>query len=317
LGQAALKLEIPRMSLYTALRYDPTRTTGLRDTFARDIAGRFRRLRGVIRKAIVDQDCFGLKQVNRGGLVFQVSFDFPRSADKVSAFMDWLKGQESLEILQVSRFPQLGIASEGAWTDLYVESAYQTGIARARDEMVAAGYPVPSLADTGGVAAAFNTSVHADRAGLIFTRVFEDLKGITAAMDTQISRVLSQGMLDGKGPAELARLLTRTISGPVGDLGITDTLGRFIPAERRAKMLARTEVIRAHHLATIQEYRNWGLAGVRVMAEWSTAGFNVCPECEDMAMNGPYTLDYIESLIPLHPNCRCMALPIDVTDKEN
>ena len=74
-------------------------------------------------------------------------------------------------------------------------------------------------------------------------------------------------------------------------------------------MLARTEVIRAHHIATIQEYRNWAIEGVIVKAEWMTAGDDrVCPKCE--ALQGKiFTLDEIELLIPLHPNCRCIALP--------
>jgi len=101
-----------------------------------------------------------------------------------------------------------------------------------------------------------------------------------------------------------------SISGKgVGELGLTDSLGRYISPMRRASMLARTEVIRAHHLATIQEYRNWGLEGIRVQAEWSTAGDDrVCSRC--MALEGRiFTLDEIEPMIPLHPGCRCISLP--------
>jgi len=51
-----------------------------------------------------------------------------------------------------------------------------------------------------------------------------------------------------------------------------------------------------------------------VRAEWKTAGYNVCPDCS--AMEGRiFSLDEIESMIPLHPNCRCVALPIEI-DKE-
>jgi hypothetical protein len=75
-------------------------------------------------------------------------------------------------------------------------------------------------------------------------------------------------------------------------------------------MIARTETIRAHHLANIQEYRNWAVAGVIVQAEWVTAGDNrVCLKCGEMAKAGPYTLDQIETMIPAHPMCRCIALP--------
>jgi len=143
-----------------------------------------------------------------------------------------------------------------------------------------------------------------DRIGLLYGRTFSGLKGITAAMDTQISRVLAQGMADGDGPRLLARKLIATINGTgMGELAITDTLGRFIPAARRAEMLARTEIIRAHHNATIQEYRNWAVEGVKVKAEFVTAGDDrVCDRCAALERE-VFTLDRIEGMIPLHPNC--------------
>ena len=95
----------------------------------------------------------------------------------------------------------------------------------------------------------------------------------------------------------------------VGTLGITDKLGRFIPAQRRAEMIARTELIRAHHLATIQEYRNWGVLGIKVKGEWKTAGDSrVCERCAELE-GKIFTLDEIEPMIPFHPLCRCLALP--------
>ena len=96
----------------------------------------------------------------------------------------------------------------------------------------------------------------------------------------------------------------------MGELGITDTLGRFIPAQRRAEMMARTEIIRAHHQATIQEYQNWAVEGVVIKAEVSTAGDNrVCDQCDAVAAGGPYTLDVAMNIIPVHVSCRCIALP--------
>jgi SPP1 gp7 family putative phage head morphogenesis protein len=129
-------------------------------------------------------------------------------------------------------------------------------------------------------------------------------------MEQQISRVLSQGLIDGDNPILLARKLVAVIDGTgAGKLGITDTLGRFIPAKRRAQLLARTEIVRAHHLATVQEYRNWAVQGVVVKAEWMTAGDNrVCNQCADL-QGSIFTLDEIQNMIPLHPQCRCVALP--------
>jgi very-short-patch-repair endonuclease len=89
----------------------------------------------------------------------------------------------------------------------------------------------------------------------------------------------------------------------MGDLGLVDSLGRFIPARRRAEILARTEIIRAHHYANVNEYKTWGAFGVSVVAEFRTAGDDrVCEECA--ALEGKiFTLDEILPMIPIHPQC--------------
>jgi len=135
-------------------------------------------------------------------------------------------------------------------------------------------------------------------------------------MDTQISQILAQGLIDGDHPSIITRKLLATINGSgVGELGITDSLGRFIPAQRRADMLARTEIIRAHHVANIQEYKNWRAMGVTVRAEWSTAGGKrVCEICAGMDGKS-FELEEIENMIPQHPMCRCIAVPREVNPR--
>jgi len=291
--------------------YDPTRTTVLRNAFAREMNRRFRQLTQVIRRAVVEEDCFGLQpgfyQLASPG---RQAFAFPRSADKVSGFMTWLQGQVDRGILEIRELAQVGVGVEGAWTNKYVFDSYKRGVIRARYELQKAGFDVPTIQQTGGIEISMSTPFHLDRLGLLYTRVYSGLKGITAAMDTQISRILAQGIADGDGPRLLARKMIGTINGAgMGDLAITDTLGRFIPAQRRATMLARTEIIRAHHQATIQEYRNWAVEEVIVKAEWMSAGDDrACNRCLDRD-GSKFTLDQIEKEIPLHPNCRCCALP--------
>jgi len=312
--------------MQTEFRRDPTRTLTIRNQFASDMASRFIAIRGAIRKAVVEEDVLGL--VNPAQIVSEQpivlvspplstpgneAFAFQRSGEKVASFMDWLKRQEQRGILQISEFSQVGTGIEGAWTNKYIQSSYQQGIKRARQEMRKAGIGAPTIEQSGRIAGVFNQPFHVDRAGLLFTRTFEDLKGITSAMDGQISRVLSEGIAQGLNPNVIARQLTKTISGPVSGLGITDTLGRFIPAQRRAKVLARTEVIRAHHQATIQEYRNFAVAGVKVIAELRTAGDDrVCTQCESLE-GETFTLEKAESIIPVHPDCRCIFIPIPVS----
>lgn len=270
---------------------DPTNTTTIRAAFDRDMLRRFKKLRRSIMETIVKNDAFGLRApvVNEPGRQFQ--FAFPRSSDKVSSFMDWLYAEQSATILEVQRGAPLRSAAERAWSNVYIDSAYQRGIRQAGQELRAAGANVSDrYLDT-----AFNLPVHADRVGLIYTRVYSDLKGVTDAMDAQISRVLARGLAEGLGPMEMAR----NIVDRVDSIGIT-----------RARTIARTEVIAAHAEASLNSYEEAGLEGVAVSAEFVTAGDNaVCPECEDLE-GKTFLIDEARGMIPVHPNCRCAFIPV-------
>jgi SPP1 gp7 family putative phage head morphogenesis protein len=280
--------------------YDPTRTTVLRAQFMKDMDRRFVSLGRLIKQAIIEDDVFGLiepkhdliKIITVNETPGKEAFKFSTSQDKVSQFMAWLKQQEKKGLLQTTTIPQIGTPLEKAWTDQYIQDSYKRGVTRARYEMGAAGMGTPGIEETGGISASMSTPFHMDRVGMLYARTFEDLIGVTAQMDSAISRILSQGMVDGDGPRSLA-------------VKIVDATG---VSRRRAMTLARTEIIRAHHSAMVQEYKNWAVEGVVVKAEWVDAGFNVCPECAKN--NGKiFDLNEIEGLIPLHPNCRCIALP--------
>jgi len=300
---------------YTSLQvyqYDPTRTLTLRNAFVADVNRRFSALTRVIREAIVTQDCFGLSvqtfsEVTPPG--YQ-QFAYPRSSEKVEAFMEWLRTQQEKGLLEIRIAPQYGSSIEEAWTNMYIWDSYKRGVIRARAELKKAGYDVPSIEASGGIDVVMQGPFHIDRVGVLFTRAFEEMKGITAAMDTQISRILAQGLIDGDGAMLLARKLVATINGTgMGELGITDSLGRFIPARRRAQTMARTEIIRAHHMGNVQSYMNWRVMGVEVTAEWSTAGAGVCEECASLEGH-TFTLQEIQHMIPRHPNCKCICIPI-------
>lgn len=298
----------------TSNQFDPTHTTMLRKAFVAEMNKRFTRLRGKIRRLIIDQDFLGLRDKKELTGFKTHAFDFKTSANKVDDFLKWLQGQVDDNLLQVRQMPQYGKGIQKGWTDLYIEDSYKRGVQRARYEMGKVGMAVPDIDATGGIHTSMGMPMHMDRVGLLYTRTYNELKNITNEMSNQLSKVLSQGMIDGDGPLAIARNLNRTITGPVGDLGLTDSLGRFIPAQRRAKILARTEIIRAHHQATIQEYKNWGTAGVKVQAEFRTAGDDrVCSQCATLHAR-IYTLEEIEGMIPVHPQCRCMALPVNPVD---
>lgn len=294
-------------------QYDPTRTTSLRNAFAAEARRRFRELEQAIWKAIVEEDCFVLTRAT----VYQLStpgkqaFNFPLDSDKVNGFMRWVRNQTQAGIVEVGELQQVGTSLNSAWQNKYLFNSYKRGVIRARYEMKRAGLNVPSLDETGGINSAMINPFHLDRLGAIYTRAYMGLVDITTNMEKIISHVLTDGLADGDNPRTIARMLVASINGQgMGDLAITDKVGRFIPARRRAEMLARTEVIRAHHYATIQEYKNWAVEGVVVQAEFMTAGDDrVCPDCESKQGN-IYTLDEVQNLIPVHPQCRCVAIPV-------
>lgn len=297
-------------------RYDPTKTTTLRNQYARKIKSKFKELAKTIKMAIVEQDCLALRpglpirpftfQTNMA-LPGEKAFDFPLSSQKIKSFMEWVNEQVENDILEIH------IPEGNRWYDAYIQSAYRKGVTNARQQLIQFG--VPGIEKTGGIDVVLNSPFHINRLANLYMRNFAGLKGITAAMDTQISRVLARGLGEGRNPRQIAEMLNAVIFDMKKDLGVKDAIGRFIPAGRRAEMLARTEIIRTHHQAMIEEYRAWAVEEVTVKAEWATAGDNrVCPECEDKE-GKIYTLDEIQELIPFHPLCRCMALPVD-TKKE-
>lgn len=290
------------MILNSVLRTDPTRTKTLRDRFLATVNRRFRILQNEITTSIVTNDGFGFSSSTPEALRINAAagpgaFNFPTDPEKIEAFMAWLKESEATNVLELIDQPLIMPVGTGPapWANTFVHSAYQKGMLRARTELIKAGVDIPTFAESsGGISVAFNQPIHAERLAMAYLRTFQELNGITAAMDQQISRVLAEGLADGSSTIEIAR----SINDRVKKIGRT-----------RARTLARTEVIRAHHKANIAEYRSAGILNIQVKVEWLTAGTNVCPDCASLG-GRIFTIDEIENLIPLHPNCRCIALPI-------
>lgn len=303
--------------------YDPTRTTSLRNAFTREVRKRYKSLARTVRVAIVEMDCFGLQPSQYAELFppGRRSFAFTRTSDKVEAFMEWLRVQEERGILETRTIQRVGESIEAAWTNRFIYDSYKRGVMRARSEMRARGYEVPTVEQSGGLEAVMGAPFHVDTVGVLFTRAFSELRNITQAMDTVIGQVLSQGLVDGDNPRLVAQKLDALITGRgLGNLGmdisyISPRTGKLVtywrPSMVRAETMARTEMIRAHHMANFREYENWSVEGVQIMAEWSTAGDDrVCAECAGLHGN-VFSLQEIQHMIPRHPNCRCIALPVE------
>jgi len=289
--------------LVHASKFDPTQTTSIRRSYEAEMKRRFREIRKAIIQAIVIDDVFGII-ANAPAATIRVSarrpgrreFAFPRSDAKVQAFMDWLADAESKDILGVQLGTPIRSAANKSWQNKYIKAAYSKSMQKAAQRLKSQGVKV----EDSWLEQAFFRPLHADRVGLIYTRAYTSLSGITDTMDAQISRTLARGLVDGVG----ARQLARDIVDRVDSIGIT-----------RARALARTEVIDAAAEATLNSYAEAGVLGVETQAEFATAqDDSVCPECE--ALEGKiYPIDEASGIIPVHPNCRCAWLPV-VTDPE-
>ena len=281
--QRSSKTRRKAIDLRLQAKIDPTKTNAIRSRFERELVRRFRKL------ALEAYD-YILNEQNLKPRLKANAYDYPQAEDKVNRFMRWVRRAQDRGILEVSE----GTATRSGsrrWSDLYIKSAYQKGLASAYGNIRAAGVDVAD----GYVDRGFFRPIHADRAGLIYTRAYNDLEGITTAIDSRLSGVLAQGMIEGVGVQEIAR----RIRDNVESIGIT-----------RARRLARTEVVRAHAEATLNSYEEAQIEGVDVESEFSTSRDNkVCPKCSDLE-GQTYTLEEARGIIPVHPNCRCAWLPV-------
>ncbi len=263
-------------------KYDPTKTTSLRMRYEADMRRRFRKLQAEIKDYIVDRNALSLNDIKTNA-----DFDFPTDAAKVADFTRWLNRQSRLIV--VGGTPVSGTNKN--WQSMYIDSAYQRGLAASARKMAKQGAVVKgSYLDS-----AFFRPRHADAVGLIYTRTYSDLSGITATMDARISKSLATSLGEGLGAVATASALNDVVSS----IGIV-----------RARALARTEAIAAYAKASLNAYRDAGLEGVQADVEFATADDDaVCPECQELEGN-VYSLDEADGVIPVHPNCRCSWIPV-------
>lgn len=278
------------------LARDPTRTTLIRQGFEAAIRRRFRKIVKELNLFLVVNDALGLK-AKRLGITFLAQpgprqFEFHTDAGKLTEFNRWF--QEMIEAEMVILDP---MAVPGKpWTSEYIESSYKMGLLNAYLESHREG-----LLEEGEkeflkeefMRRAFNAPEATSKILLLATRVFEELKGITASMGAEMNRILSEGMLNGTGITTIAREMADRLEIPL----------------KRALRIARTEVIHAHAEGQLDAFEKLGFDNVGVKAEWSTAGDDrVCPQCSPME-GRIFSIEEAHGMIPLHPNCRCAWIP--------
>jgi hypothetical protein len=226
---------------------------------------RFRELGTEIRKAIVDLDVLGLRDREGAVNVLPDPADFVHRRDlgKIDAFMRWLQQEEARGVLQVTYGP----TGPQPWTNTYVQSAYQSGLRDAHTKLGAAGGAI-DIPGTTQIAGGFYTPFHVDRAALMYTKVFTDLEGVTVTMNNSMRRIMTQGMIEGIGPEEMARRLVSGVVNPAtGRKGVLHSIGI-----NRARLIARTSMVETHNMAALAEYdRASAVTGRTIYSQWMTA----------------------------------------------
>jgi SPP1 gp7 family putative phage head morphogenesis protein len=122
------------------------------------------------------------------------------------------------------------------------------------------------------------------------SRSLTGLKGITDEMSKQVMSEITDGMLRGDSPRDVAR----AISDRVDAIGIN-----------RARSIARTETMKAYNVGATNRYKQRGVTE----QEWlATTSERTCSYCSGQD-GRTYPLDDSPDM-PAHPNCRCAWLPV-------
>jgi SPP1 gp7 family putative phage head morphogenesis protein len=247
------------------------------------------------------EDAFGLKPPNRPAYLREIAINqrwrFLTSNQKVAAFQRWLTQRFGNVVLQEQ------LDEDNVYWKKYVEEGYEKGAGRAFDDTRKVGLvnTKERLDFYNGskqefLRSSFGRPEAIEKVKLLASRVLTDLKGVTQYVATRMSRTLTDGLVQGQGPRQIAATLTR-------DLGV---------GANRADVIARTEIIRAHSEGQLDALERLGVEQVGVAVEWSTAGDDrVCPLCQPMD-GVVYKTKEAHNLIPRHPRCRCAFLPANV-----
>lgn len=123
-------------------------------------------------------------------------------------------------------------------------------------------------------------------------------------MRRQIDRVLAEGIAQGKGALQIAKDLEPYLQpGRVGRLTRKPYGTR---ASYDAMRLARTEITAAHTRAGLMSANlNPFVSGYRVALSRQHPQPDIC---DTVVAGGPYALDDVVNLPPLHPHCLCTVL---------
>lgn len=238
-------------------------------------------------------------------------FSYATRDDLDDEFINWLKRQQDIEVLEATRQggPDSLIENRSRWEQAYVRAAYGKGMKQADTKMAALGSP-PSDAGLDAVEAqTFNRPIHQTKLRQLYKRNFEALQTVKDVGTEDAAKIfreeLTKGLAKGKRGPEIAEDIVERVNSGYGQI-----------TKHKANLVARTEVTNAHAQGTLNRFQQAGIEEVQGRAELITAGdTRVCPRC--LALEGQkFKLREARNIIPVHPMCRCSWIPITGLSQE-
>lgn len=258
---------------------DPTGTLYIRQRAIKEIDRRFTKVKRFIRQSFSVGKLMMIANVT----VNPGQYQYLRDSAKIDEFNRQLQQMIDEEVLGIT----LGtIEPKDHWLNVHVGNAYERGAKKTRALAERGILNIVKLPD-------YNPLInlaHIERAELIFTRVFNDMKHVTDVMRQQMSRELSVGMLRGENPKKVAaRMVDR-----VDKIGMT-----------RARLIARTEIVESHNQASAKEAQLLEKeTGVAIKMQWITAMDGRERESHAARHLNIYGIDEAQGMLG-EPNCRC------------
>lgn len=328
------------------LRRDPTGTAPIRRKFDSEAQKRFKALRAITQRVIVELDALGLRGLTIDNMNFAAIYG--AKANSLAVVADSLPEKGRVFGAWLREAGVKMITGED-WSSPFVEAAYLKGMkdAGTRVKRIDKIPPEGTLADR---------AIHAHMLMLISNRARDSIRNVVDTMNNQMTQLLARDLTEQRTPEEIARDMV----GRIDAIGIN-----------RARLVASCETSSSYNEAAIGVYDEAGVIKVGVIPEfipgrglnkvhdakkseeekapkpdygpgiykrgekkgepkatknwprgrwplvaWATAGDDfVCPECEALE-DQVFTLQTARGMFPLHPNCRCALYPLEEVDEE-
>jgi hypothetical protein len=298
---------------------DPTGTGALRTAFNSALAIKWRGLRVLVRRMIVDQDILSL---GAKGLMQIANPAIQGGATRTQMFQRWFDYMAGAQVLN----------GDGSFMRDYIGRGYAAGRTFAQSEV-----------------GLYSTPLAQDREDTIFQLAVVELQGIIEATSQRAVRAVAYGLLHGSRPNTIARAVNAAIDtvGVPRSTALVEllTIKAFSEASldvyasagvRKVGLVPETLLAKATDARKVTPSGRFGTrsmtgeapgertiqrikkqerevetALVGGLVRVKTAGDNkVCKVCRGIAKRGPYRINTARALIPAHPRCRCVFVPV-------